>query len=189
MIKKLLLAGMGILLLIPFSVLPAAGSGGEKSQKAGEQINWEVISAGGSIDGSSASYTVSGTIAQTAVGAGTYTGHIIYHGFWGPYGACNCRPGDADGVLPIDILDIVHLIDFKFKGCPPGSPIGTCPPPTPYMVCSGDADCNCIMDILDIVLMIDWKFKGCPPEAPVGTCPPPCSCGEWHDQCGWLIYK
>jgi hypothetical protein len=102
---------------------------------------------------------------------------------------CDCRPGDADGTLPIDILDIVHLIDWKFKGCPPGQPVGTCPPPTPYPVCSGDADCNCVMDILDIVLLIDWKFKGCPPGAPVGTCPPPCSCEDWVANCGYPIYK
>jgi hypothetical protein len=101
---------------------------------------------------------------------------------------CDCRPGDADGTLPIDILDIVHLIDWKFKGCPPEAPIGTCPPPTPYPVCSGDADCNCIMDILDIVLMIDYKFKECPPESGI-PCPPPCSCEDWVSQCGYPIYK
>jgi hypothetical protein len=100
---------------------------------------------------------------------------------------CDCVPGECNGVSPIDILDIVHLIDYKFKGCPPGSPIGTCPPPTPYPVCSGDTDCNCIMDILDIVLMIDWKFKECPPESG-NPCPPPCSCEDWLIQCGWPIY-
>jgi hypothetical protein len=102
---------------------------------------------------------------------------------------CDCRPGDADGTMPIDILDIVHLIDWKFKGCPPGQPIGTCPPPAPYPVCSGDADCNCVMDILDIVLLIDWKFKECPPGAGPGTCPPPCTCENWVAACGYPIYK
>jgi hypothetical protein len=102
---------------------------------------------------------------------------------------CDCEPGECDGSPPLDILDIVHMIDYKFKECPPGAGLGTCPPPTPYAVCSGDTDCNCIVDILDIVLMIDYKFKECPPGAGFGTCPPPCSCEEWVTQCGYPIYK
>jgi hypothetical protein len=101
--------------------------------------------------------------------------------------ACDCEPGECDGTPPIDILDIVHLIDYKFKECPPGAGLGTCPPPSPYAVCSGDADCNCIVDILDIVHMIDFKFKECPPGAGFGTCPPPCSCEEWVSECGLPI--
>jgi hypothetical protein len=92
-------------------------------------------------------------------------------------------PGEADGLPPRDILDIVHLIDYKFKECPPGAGLGTCPPPTPFDIYSGDTDCNCIVDILDIVLMVDWKFKECPPGAGQGTCPPPCSCEEWVGTC------
>jgi hypothetical protein len=102
---------------------------------------------------------------------------------------CSCEPGECDGVSPpIDILDIVRLIDYKFKGCPPEAPIGTCPPPIPYTVCSGDADCNCIVDILDIVRMIDWKFKECPPNSG-NSCPAPCSCAEWINNCGYPFYK
>jgi hypothetical protein len=96
---------------------------------------------------------------------------------------CDYLPGEADGLPPRDILDIVHLIDYKFKECPPGAGLGTCPPPTPFEIYSGDADCNCIVDILDIVHMIDWKFKECPPGAGQGTCPPPCSCEEWISNC------
>jgi DNA-binding beta-propeller fold protein YncE len=96
---------------------------------------------------------------------------------------CNYLPGEADGLPPRDILDIVHLIDYKFKECPPGAGLGTCPPPTPFEIYSGDADCNCIVDILDIVHMIDWKFKECPPGAGQGTCPPPCSCEDWISIC------
>jgi hypothetical protein len=106
-----------------------------------------------------------------------------------PSGSCDCTPGECDGAAPIDILDIVHLIDYKFKECPPGAGLGTCPPPTPYAICSGDADCNCIVDILDIVLMIDYKFKECPPGAGFGTCPPPCSCEAWVAQCGTPIQE
>jgi hypothetical protein len=101
---------------------------------------------------------------------------------------CDCQPGECDGSPPLDILDIVHMIDYKFKECPPGAGLGSCPPPTPYLTCSGDADCNCIVDILDIVLMIDYKFKECPPGAGLGSCPPPCSCEDWVTECGWPIH-
>jgi hypothetical protein len=101
---------------------------------------------------------------------------------------CDGQPGECDGASPIDILDIIHLIDYKFKQCPPGAGLGTCPPPTPYTICSGDADCNCLVDILDIIHLIDWKFKECPIGAGIGTCPPPCSCEEWQATCGWPIY-
>ncbi len=103
-------------------------------------------------------------------------------------GLCDCRPGDADDIPPIDILDIIYLIDLKFKECPSGAGIGSCPAPIPYQVCSGDTDCNCIVDILDIVLMIDYKFKKCPPESG-NPCPPPCSCEDWVAVCGYPIYK
>jgi hypothetical protein len=68
--------------------------------------------------------------------------------------------GDADGNEIVDILDIVMLIDFKFKECPPGAGEGTCPAPDPYE--AGDANCNGIVDIIDIVRLIDFKFKDSP---------------------------
>ena len=66
--------------------------------------------------------------------------------------ACLC--GDVEGDDDIDVLDIVYLIDYKFKDGPaPGNPL-----------CSdvnNDGDVN----ILDIVKLIDFKFKaGSPPD-------------------------
>jgi parallel beta-helix repeat protein len=65
--------------------------------------------------------------------------------------------GDADGNYIVDILDIVMLIDWKFKECPPGAGEGTCPAPEPLE--AGDANCNGVVDIIDIVHLIDFKFK------------------------------
>ena len=189
MIKRILFIGLAIISQIPISAQPLVYSSGEKSQREGKQIVWEVISAGGNMGGSSTNYNLSGTLGQMATGVATSTKYISYPGFWGPYGGFDCHPGDADGTLPIDILDIVHLIDYKFKECPPDAGPGTCPPPILYRVCSGDADCNCTVDILDIILMIDWKFKECPPGAGPGTCPPPCSNIEWQENCGRIINK
>jgi hypothetical protein len=183
MIKRILLTAIGILLLIPILTLPAVDTGGEKSQKVGEQINWVVISAGGEMNCISTGFRLSGTIGQTVVDTGTFTEHNIYHAFWGPCGGpCICEPGETDGINinPIDLLDIIYLINHKFKGGPP---------PIPYPVCSGDANCDCIVDILDCVRLIDWKFKECPPGSGPGTCLPPCSCEEWRTACGELIYK
>ncbi len=101
---------------------------------------------------------------------------------------CDCTPGESNESSPIDILDIIHLIRYKFLECPPGAGPGSCPPPAPYPVCSGDVNCDCSMDIYDIVYLIDYKFRECSPDSRVGTCPSPCSCEEWVIKCGSPIY-
>jgi hypothetical protein len=57
-----------------------------------------------------------------------------------------CGDIDLDGVL--DILDIVYLIDHKFKDDDP-----------PQNEEIADVNNDHIVDILDIVLLIDLKFK------------------------------
>ncbi|MCP4612822.1 MAG: hypothetical protein GY845_29355, partial [Planctomycetes bacterium] len=81
-------------------------------------------------------------------------------------GPCDCQPGEADGITTeINILDIVHLINYKYKG---GAD------PIPYALCSGDANCNCTVDILDIVYVINYKYKG-------GSYP--CTCADFILAC------
>ncbi len=62
--------------------------------------------------------------------------------------------GDADFNGVVDVLDMIYLIGYKFKG-------GT----APQYVQLGDADGNLTIDILDILYLINFKFKGGP--APV----------------------
>ncbi|MCP4704427.1 MAG: hypothetical protein GY865_07435, partial [candidate division Zixibacteria bacterium] len=81
---------------------------------------------------------------------------------------CDCIPGEADETPPINILDIVLLINFKYKGGPS---------PAPYALCNCDATCNCVCDILDIVHVINFKYKG-------GAAP--CNCNTWVTNCGAL---
>jgi len=100
---------------------------------------------------------------------------------------CSCTPGESNSNPPTDILDIVHLINYQFRECPPGAGGGTCPPPTPYPLCSGDADCNCTLNTLDIVYLINYKFIECSQNGRAGSCPPPCSCEEWVTNCGLPI--
>ncbi len=85
-----------------------------------------------------------------------------------PSGLCDCVPGDADGVSPINILDIVYIINNKYKSGPA---------PTPYALCSGDGDCNCTINILDVVYVINYKYK---------SGPAPCDCTTWVGNCGIL---
>ncbi|HHI03468.1 MAG TPA: hypothetical protein ENL22_08100 [candidate division Zixibacteria bacterium] len=80
-------------------------------------------------------------------------------------GPCDCVPGEADGTPPINILDIVWLINYKYKEGPA---------PTPYELCSGDANCDCLVNILDIVYLINYKYK-------LG--PAPCTCGNFIANC------
>jgi hypothetical protein len=62
--------------------------------------------------------------------------------------------GDIDLSGALDVLDIIYLIDFKFKDGPP-----------PVDSDLADTDCSGDVNILDIILLIDHKFKDKP--APV----------------------
>ncbi len=138
--------------------------------RAGEEINWQVISGGGT-DGSSTNYILLGTVGQAAVGEGGSTSYTLKHGYWqgaGLIGPCDCEPGEANGVSPKDILDIVYIINFKYKGGPAA---------IPYALCNADTNCNCVIDILDIVYLINWKYKGGPDV---------CTCEVWVSNCGTL---
>lgn len=101
---------------------------------------------------------------------------------------CDCVPGECDGIAPLNILDIIHLINYEFMECPPGAGENTCAAPSPYPVCSGDANCDCTMNILDITYLIQYKFQECPEGAGARTCPPPCTCEEWVLGCGAEIH-
>jgi hypothetical protein len=57
--------------------------------------------------------------------------------------------GDANGDEKVDLLDILFLITYKFKG-------GSAPDP----LLSGDANNDGKVDLLDILFLISYKFKG-----------------------------
>ena len=69
---------------------------------------------------------------------------------------CDIFCGDLNGDQTINILDIILLIDYKFKGGPAPDPLG-----------AADVNGDLTVNILDIVYLIDYKFKGGPvPECP-----------------------
>jgi len=83
-------------------------------------------------------------------------------------GECDCVPGEIDGVPSINILDIVYLINYKYKSGPE---------PVLYEICSGDVQLDCVINILDIVYLINFKYKS-GPVLPV--------CEDWTAECGPL---
>ena len=78
---------------------------------------------------------------------------------------CDCVPGEADNTLPMNILDIVYLINHVYKSGPA---------PVPYGLCNGDPNCDCTINILDIVYLINTIYK---------DGPQPCGCADWMFAC------
>lgn len=60
--------------------------------------------------------------------------------------------GEVDGIDGMNILDVVYLINYKYKGGPPPINMGMADMDN----CSGD------INILDVVYFINWKYKGGP---------------------------
>lgn len=142
-----------------------------KDTRSGEEINWQVISSGGT-EGTSTNYRVSGTVGQTAVGSGSSTNYGLGHGYWQPFGGggstscCNLRADiNHDGTGP-DISDLVYMVSYMFSGGP--QPPCEDPPGSGYFA---EADVNGDMtgpDISDLVYLVTYMFSGGP--APV-ACP------------------
>ncbi len=64
--------------------------------------------------------------------------------------------GNANGDGQVNILDIIYLIDYKFKNGP-----------APDRLYAGDTDGNGQVNILDIICLINFKFK----NGPTPNCP------------------
>jgi len=170
---KIILVSIGVAILLHSYV---AGV----NDKAGEEINWQVISGGGSINGISANYILSGTLGQTATGTGSFASYAVLHGFWqgfeGSGGNCCIDwglPGDANDDMAINLLDVLQIIAFVYQ-----DPIGE--PPNPHgcdalMDCNGDGPDleNPTINLLDILAMIEHVYQE-PMGEPALCCPPGC---------------
>ncbi len=142
------------------AVLILVSSAVTANDKAGEEINWQVISSGGNMNGTSTNYGLSGTVAQSAVGAGASTNYGLSHGFWhdfGGGGGCCEERGDIDHSGDMDIADLVYLVNYMFQGGP-----------APVCDTEADVDGSTGLDIADLVYMVNYMFQGGP--APV-ACP------------------
>ncbi|MDH3891601.1 MAG: hypothetical protein OEV49_11005 [candidate division Zixibacteria bacterium] len=111
--------------------------------------------------------STTGTFYYTGTSADTNTyyvvvnldqnGHTDVSGFFiHHYDSYTC--GDMNHRSPIDIGDLVWLVDFMFSGGP-----------TPITQEAGNVDCAPGVDISDLVYFVDWMFQGGP--APCASCP------------------
>ena len=112
---------------------------------------WQLLSTGGLVNGTSADYIHSGTMAQTATGTGFGGGLVLKHGFWQEFsGSSSCCdvPGDANGDGSTDVGDAVYLISHVFKGGPP-----------PECSLKGDANGDCSINLGDAVFLVSLCFN------------------------------
>ncbi len=136
-----------------------AESAVEAAPAEGEEINWEVISAGGGA-GSSSNFILMGSVGQIAVGPGSSSNFGAQHGFWQNFdlgASYMCGDPNMDGI--IDIGDPVNIINYLFKEGPP-----------PVPLCIADVNGDVFVDIADAVDVINYIFKEGP--APVPDCCP-----------------
>ncbi|NIP41716.1 MAG: hypothetical protein GWO41_12640 [candidate division Zixibacteria bacterium] len=130
--------------------------------KAGEEINWQVLSNGGT-EGSSTNYGLKGTVSQTAVDQGTSTNYKLKHGFWQIFatsgGPCQGECGDANDDASVNVSDAVWIVNYVFIG---GSE------PLPVLAC-GDANTDGSVNVSDAVWVINFVFVG---GGPPSTCSP-----------------
>ncbi|HEQ98746.1 MAG TPA: hypothetical protein ENO22_05330 [candidate division Zixibacteria bacterium] len=130
--------------------------------KAGEEINWQVLSNGGT-EGSSTNYGLKGTVSQTAVDQGSSTNYKLRHGFWQIFatsgGPCQGECGDANNDANVNVSDAVWIINFVFIGGEEPQPVLAC----------GDANNDATVNISDAVWLINYVFVG---GGPPSTCSP-----------------
>jgi len=122
-----------------------------------EIIRQGISAAGG--QGSSTSYDLTCTLAQTVVGNGASSSYETWLGIW-PYmtpGSDCGLPGDANADANVNVGDAVYIINYVFKG--------GAPPPN---LNEGDANGDCGVNVGDAVYLISYIFKGGP--APVCGC-------------------
>ncbi len=65
------------------------------------------------------------------------------------------KPGDANHDMTVTVTDVIHLINYLFKGGPP---------PDPFV--SGDVNGDCKIDVTDVIYLINYLFKGGPALKP-----------------------
>ncbi len=122
-----------------------------ESRAAGERLDRKVIS-GGSVQSTAPSFSLSATVGQTAAGPSGSAAINVNYGFWQVFqmpSSFVCGDINNDGL--VNILDIIFLIDFKFKGGP-----------APDNLEAADVNNDGLVNILDIIYLINHKFKGGP---------------------------
>ena len=129
----------------------------QAESKTGETIDWYVIGSGGG-SMSSASYSLSATVGQAAVGTVGSASYALNQGFWQVFaagsGGCTLR-GDMNCDGLINITDMTYLIAYLFSG-------GL----APCLHAHGDVNCDGLINITDMTYLIAFLFSGGPSPCP-----------------------
>ncbi len=147
----------------------ALGTVGTPAVRDSGEINWQVLSSGGT-RGTDGGYYLNGTIGQTAVGPGASLNYGLGHGFWQDFsGGAGCCEGETVGNMDcipgiVDMGDLTILIDHLFISLAP-----LC------CVAEGDVDLSgqpdpenhpqCV-DMGDLTVLIDHLFISLNPLPP-----------------------
>ena len=159
---KLIILAAIVLLLLSASGFPADTTKAASAEPStGEEINWQVISSGGT-EGASTNFALKGTVGQTAVGYGSSTNYGLNQGFWQQFGCCLGIRGNADGDPgdAINIADLTYLVCYLF--CVPDCP--HCLPPPCFE--EGNVDADGGINIGDLTYLVNYLFFGGPAPAP-----------------------
>jgi len=126
-----------------------------ESAAAAFRVDWLTINAGGDHGATSTQYGISYSVGQTVTGEGSSTNYAVGLGFWygvdGTTGACPIAiSGDVNVSGTVSSADIIHMVNFVFKGGPAALP------------CEANGDVNCTGGITsaDIIHMVNFVFKG-----------------------------
>jgi hypothetical protein len=65
----------------------------------------------------------------------------------------SCMPGSVNGDDKVNVTDVIHLINYLFKGATPPLPVWSC----------GDVQCDGKVNVSDAIYLINYLFKGGPP--------------------------
>ncbi len=157
-ITKLALLAVPVLFVVQTGLSADSTKTSTAEPATGEEINWQVISSGGT-EGSSTNFALKGTVGQTAAGEGSSTNYGLSHGFWQEFGGGGCCIGirgnvDGDHGDQVNVADLTYLVDYLFRGGPP-------PPCTEEGNVNGDPGEQ--INVADLTYLVDYLFRGGPP--------------------------
>ena len=141
MLKNVALVTIALILVL------ATAMAGEP--KEGEQIDWHVISSGGT-HATSTNYILDGTLDQTAIGFSQNDTYTLNSGFWQvfePGFLC----GDPNNDGSVNVSDAVWIINFVFTNGPE---------PEPWA--SGEVNCDGALNISDAVWAVSYTHLTLP---------------------------
>lgn len=145
------------IMAIAVCLVMLVSAGAFADDKTGEQIDWYVIGGGGGTM-SSANYSLSGTIGQTAVGSISSANYSINQGYWQSFSGssvgCTLR-GDANCNGTVNIADMTYMVSYLFNGGVP-----------PCLMTHGDVNCDDNINITDMTYMVNYLFGGGPAPCP-----------------------